>query len=528
VLDIGSSIVPSVIIQNYFDYILPLKNYNAILIAFIVVAGSYMTTSIIEVLFDYLNTKFVSEIINEIKQSIFKIILSTDYLKFRKIQSNILNVFVKDLSSLQDGEFSKIISITISILQAIIASVYLIFVNIYFFVGVVLIIVLSFLPLYYINKTQKNFIKKAQKAEQDQTKYVSEFINKPLFIKTNYKIDFIINGFRTIADRLMKNSLRRELNFRFYLIVKSILYAILPAFIYAYGGYLFFNNLITLGKILAAALIVSNIYNPIFNISSFILTIKDIIPRINRIIWFTSLESEHNNEGNVSIPTCDHIKITFEGVTCKLDNNTIIDDVTLTFEQGKTYLINGISGSGKTTIFNLLTAVIEPTRGSIKINGVSYQKIPKQEIRHIFSLVTQDAFFFKGTILDNLKIVNCNVSIIEIKKALYLSCCDEFISDLPKGLNTLLEENANNLSGGQRQRLNIARSLLRKHTFLLFDEATSALNPEIEKKVLDRIHKNKCNVIHISHTNSSIQYCDIEIDIVNKKMFESYIKHSDM
>ena len=175
----------------------------------------------------------------------------------------------------------------------------------------------------------------------------------------------------------------------------------------------------------------------------------------------------------------------------------------------------GRSGSGKTTLTKLLQALYPVTRGLVKIDGIDIREIDKAHLRRNIGVVLQENYFFSGTVRQNVSLPKQNASLEEIIYACKLAGADEFVQKLPKGYDTVLEENASNLSGGQKQRLAIARALLTNPPILIFDEATSALDPESEeviRKNLKNIARGR-TVIIVSHRLSIVSHADKIITI---------------
>ncbi len=183
------------------------------------------------------------------------------------------------------------------------------------------------------------------------------------------------------------------------------------------------------------------------------------------------------------------------------DGPRVIKDCNLHIPPGTTVGLVGRSGSGKTTLTKLLQGLYPLQAGIIKYDGIDIREIDRASLRSNIGIVLQDNYFFYGTVRDNLTLTKREASMEEVIYAARMAGADEFIQKMPKGYDSILEENASNLSGGQRQRLAIARALLPNPRLLIFDEATSALDPESEtlvRKNLKMIARNR-TVFIISH-----------------------------
>ena len=200
----------------------------------------------------------------------------------------------------------------------------------------------------------------------------------------------------------------------------------------------------------------------------------------------------------------------FKNVEFGYNENLVLKGLNLKIDSGKTYGIVGKSGSGKTTIFNLLNKLYNINSGSILIDGKNINDLNEKSIRGNITIISQNPYIFNMSIKDNLKLVKKDATDEEIVNACRLACLDDFIETLPKKYNTIVGEGGVNLSGGQRQRLAIARALIQQTKIILFDEATSALDNETQLKIQKAIDNLKGNytIIIIAHRLSTIINCD--------------------
>ena len=212
-------------------------------------------------------------------------------------------------------------------------------------------------------------------------------------------------------------------------------------------------------------------------------------------------------------------EISIENVSFQytLDGPRVIKDCNLHIAPGTTVGLVGRSGSGKTTLTKLIQGLYPLQAGIIKFDGIDIREIDRASLRSNIGIVLQDNYFFYGTVRENLSLTKKEATMEEIIYAARMAGADEFIQKMPKGYDSVLEENASNLSGGQRQRLAIARALLPNPRLLIFDEATSALDPESEtlvRKNLKMIARNR-TVFIISHRLSILCRAD-QIVVMDK------------
>ena len=201
----------------------------------------------------------------------------------------------------------------------------------------------------------------------------------------------------------------------------------------------------------------------------------------------------------------------------------VLDNVNFKVSANQTVAFVGRSGSGKSTIFNLLCKMYDIDSGQILLDNININDLDKDSIRGNITVINQEPYIFNMSIRDNLKLVKENLSEEEMIYACKQACIDEFINSLKDGYDTILGENGVNLSGGQKQRLAIARALVQKTEIILFDEATSALDNETQYKIKSAIDnmKNEYTILIIAHRLSTIINCDKIFFIDNGRVVDS-------
>ena len=221
--------------------------------------------------------------------------------------------------------------------------------------------------------------------------------------------------------------------------------------------------------------------------------------------------------------------IALEGVSLSYGDAKVLDNLTLHAAAGETTALVGASGAGKSTIFNLLTRLIDPQEGSVSIAGVPLTEMDIPALRGLFSVVTQEALLFDETLRENIVLGRENVSDEELQQALDAAHVSDFLPKLEHGLETRVGPRGSAMSGGQRQRVVIARALLRNTPILLLDEATSALDAQSEKVVqqaLDRLSQGRTTLV-IAHRLSTIRGAD-KIVVMDRGRVMDEGKHEDL
>ncbi|WP_109463943.1 ABC transporter ATP-binding protein [Albibacillus kandeliae] len=203
-------------------------------------------------------------------------------------------------------------------------------------------------------------------------------------------------------------------------------------------------------------------------------------------------------------------EVRLENVSLSYGDAPVLRDLNLVAEAGKTTALVGASGAGKSTVFNLLTRLVDPQAGTVRIGGADVRKLAVPDLRGLYSVVNQEALLFDETLRENILLGRTDVSDEDLKKVLDAAHVSDFLPKLTNGLETQVGPRGSALSGGQRQRVVIARALLRDTPVLLLDEATSALDAQSEKVVqaaLDKLAGGRTTLV-IAHRLSTIRNAD--------------------
>ena len=221
--------------------------------------------------------------------------------------------------------------------------------------------------------------------------------------------------------------------------------------------------------------------------------------------------------------------IIFKDVCFSYDANQVLSNISFEIKKGEVIAIVGPSGAGKSTLTDLLLRLYDPSSGSVSMDGSNLKTLKGIEYRRMFGAVSQESLLFNDSILNNICYGRNNVDLKQIKEVAKIANAHEFITNLPDGYNTIVGDRGVKLSGGQRQRISIARAIYSNPEIVIFDEATSSLDSESEKKVriaTDNILSNYTSIV-IAHRLSTIKHAD-KIIVIDKGVIESIGKHEDL
>jgi subfamily B ATP-binding cassette protein MsbA len=250
-----------------------------------------------------------------------------------------------------------------------------------------------------------------------------------------------------------------------------------------------------------------NILTPAKSISKASYNIKRGNAAAERILEILEQENPIVSKADAIEKNTFESEISIKNINFKYEDEIVLKNFSLEVKKGETVALVGQSGSGKSTIANLLTRFYDVNDGTIKIDAVAIKDMDLQSLRGLMGLVTQDSILFNDTIKANISLGKLDATDEEIIAALKIANAYEFVKDLPKGIYTNIGDSGNKLSGGQKQRLSIARAVLKNPPIMILDEATSALDTESEKFVqvaLENMMQNRTSIV-IAHRLSTIQ-----------------------
>jgi ATP-binding cassette subfamily B protein len=277
------------------------------------------------------------------------------------------------------------------------------------------------------------------------------------------------------------------------------------------GAFDVFDGTMTVGALVAFNMLAGRVSGPLTQIVTMVHEYQDVALSVRMLGEVMNRRPEQFGRGHGLRPALSG-QIDFENVTFRYtpDGAPALDNVSFAVPSGTVFGIVGKSGSGKTTITRLIQGLYANQQGLVRIDGFDIREIDLVHLRRGIGVVLQDNFLFHGTVRENIAAAKPDATFEEVAEAARMAGAEEFIERLPRGYDTVLEENGENLSGGQRQRLAIARALVTDPRLLIFDEATSALDPESETIIrnnLARISSGR-TVIIVSHRLSSLVDAD--------------------
>ena len=521
--------------EDYFNYYLSNQLETDISSTLILVVGIVIFFFLMKNLFNYLalyNITFVKNgLLKNLRENLYSKVLNMPISYF-------LNKKKGDLMSRITADILEIQTSYLSILELMVREpLTIIFTLIVMFTisPQLTIFVSIFIPIsgFIISIIGKKLRKDSKEVQQQQSNFLSiidETISGQKVIKSFLSENFFHNKFKSINNLLYRFSNkvinRKNLAGPFSEFMGILVIGVLLWF---GGKMVLISETISGTTFIVFMGLAYNILTPAKNLSKSFYSIKKgnaAAERVFEIIEYNKNKYDENR-------TLDFKKfkknITFNNVEFSYGEVKILDKISFTINKGESVALVGSSGSGKTTIANLLNGFFGPTSGNILIDDISISNITKESLYRNISIVTQESILFNDTILNNIRIGNLEASKEDIIEASKEANAHEFIQEQLNSYDTTIGDYGNNLSGGQKQRLTIARAMLKSPSILILDEATSSLDSKSEKKIqnaIDKLMHGKTSLI-IAHKFSTIKKCD-KIILIDKGRIIAQGTHEEL
>lgn len=493
----------------------------------VLVAG-IITIFLLKNLFDYLAMYFITflrnGIVKDLRNALYKKTLELPIAFFsEKRKGDTIARISNDVNEVQNSMLSVLEIIVKEPLTIIftITAMFMISVKLTLFVFI-------FIPIsgYVISLIGKQLKKKSTKAQEEQGIFLStieETLGGLKVVKSYNSENYFNAVFQNSTTRFynLSNAIGNRQNLASP--VSEFMGIFVIAVLLWYGG-----NMVLVEKSLNGAVFIGfmtlayNILTPAKSISKASYAVKKGNAAAERILEILDQQNPIQNKLDAISKNEFHDKVSIKNINFKYEDELVLKNFSLDIQKGQTVALVGQSGSGKSTIANLLTRFYDVHDGEIKIDESNIKDLDLKSLRGLMGLVTQDSILFNDTIKANIALGKLDASDEEIIDALKIANAFEFVDKLPKGIYTNIGDSGNKLSGGQKQRLSIARAVLKNPPIMILDEATSALDTESEKFVqiaLENMMQNRTSIV-IAHRLSTIQKADKIVVMQNGEIAE--------
>jgi len=521
--------------ENYFNYYLSNQLETDISSTLILVVGIVIFFFLMKNIFNYLalyNITFVKNgLLKNLRENLYSKVLNMPISYFlNKKKGDLMSRITADILEIQTSYLSILELMVREPLTILFTLIVMFTISPKLTLFVTLFIPISGFIISIIGKKLRKDSKEVQQQQSNFLSIIDETISGQKVIKSFLSESFFLNKFKNINNLLYKFSNkvvnRKNLAGPFSEFMGILVIGVLLWF---GGKMVLISETISGTTFIVFMGLAYNILTPAKNLSKSFYSIKKGNAAAERVFEIIEYNKDKlDQKRNVKLEKFEN-KITFNNVEFNYGEAKILDKISFTINKGESIALVGSSGSGKTTIANLLNGFFNPESGNILIDNNNISNITKESLYRNISIVTQESILFNDTILNNIKIGNLDSNKDDVIKAAKEANAHEFIMQQLEGYQTKIGDYGNKLSGGQKQRLTIARAMLKSPSILILDEATSSLDSKSEKKIQDAIDKlmyGKTSLI-IAHKFSTIKKCD-KIILIDKGRIIAQGTHEEL
>ena len=479
-------------------------------------------------LFNYLASYHIMHLKNgvlrDLRKKLFNIIIELPISYYsEKRKGDVMARILGDVNEVQNSFFSILELIVKEPLTILFAIIAMLNISVKLTLFVFIFIPISGLVISRIGKSLKG---KSTKAQQESGYFISiveESLGGLKVVKSYNAENQFKTRFNDSINRLLKltNSIGNKNNLASPM--SEFMGIVTIATLLWYGGNLVLVDKTLDGSLFLVYMLLSyQILTPAKAISKASYAVKNGLAAAERVFEVLEQDNTITSKENAIKKNTFENQISIKNINFKYDEESVLKDFSLEIKKGQTVALVGQSGSGKSTIANLLTRFYDVNEGEIEIDSINIKDYNLQSLRGLMGLVTQDSILFNDTIKANIALGKLDASDEEIIEALKIANAYEFVKELPDGIYANIGDSGNKLSGGQKQRLSIARAVLKNPPIMILDEATSALDTESEKLVqvaLENMMQNRTSIV-IAHRLSTIQKADKIIVMQKGKIVE--------
>ncbi len=464
----------------------------------------------------YIYQRFFRDNYITIYKKIVKKIYNFDEEHKKKISTGkIINSLTSDI--INTGEMAdNILKVILNILKSIVVIFYFFRINIFFALIIIGVDLIYIIRSNYLNNKSIKYSKEQRKENDKLIGLVNQTLLGLKDIQTlnitntmDDKYNYIYKDWKNAYDNRKKYERYRQNILKcFLIIIKSIVYFTCV--------YFMINNKITIGIMLIIISYFDSLFSASENIMDASQSIKDQNISVNRIKEIL----EYNTIKEKNLKEIKNVKgmIEFKNVDFSYSNEKLLENLNFAIRPNRITAITGTNGTGKTTIVDLILRLHSPTKGKILLDNINVKEIDKNSYLKEISVLNQESYLFNLSIRENFNLVENDIK--KQEEMCKLTGIDKFIKTLPKGYDTIIDENSHNISGGQKRLLSLTRTLLKDAKILIFDEATSSLDTDKIQNVINVLNELKKNhtVIVITHKEEIENIADEVITINDGKV----------
>jgi len=516
IIESAGSLATPYALKVIIDDIFPKGNYRDLIKLLTVLMIIYVIRISCNIIIEVVSTIVSQRIASKIREHMLTNMLDLSIDYYRTSQTGeLVNIIINDIQNIQSSISTLILAFLDNMLTVIGIVIMLFFLNLSLTIVTLSIVPVILISIKYFTPRIQVAFKRSQEIQGFLNDYFIEKIRNIRVIKNYKSINYELKKFWQLQNRSIKfqidNSYLNSINSN--LVV--FLVALGPIVVLIFGGKGVFHGVMTIGSLIAFIQYFNRLVNPTISIMNSYTQFTKAMVSMERVLPFIR---EKPSRENTSIDNTEVIYLQFESVCYFASGRWILDNVNLSFQAGKLYCLVGASGSGKSTIINMLCGFLRPTSGDVFAVGSTMKTVEISKLN--IGLIEKEYQLFRGTIKENITYGMDQVSFSQVQSAVQITELSAVIHALPDGIETIINETGGTLSDGQKQRISIARAVLRKPQVFIFDESTSSLDLQLEALIILRIKAAfpKAIIIIVTHRLNILQKADYIFSLKDGKI----------
>ncbi len=512
------------LVKPAIDDIFVVKDKKKLLYVPLIMLSIYSIKGVSEFFQNFIVKYVGQQILTDLQMQMYRHLLNCDYNLIKSQSSGkLISRFTNDIILMRSAVSNGLVGCAKHFMSIIFLIIVMFTLDVHLSLFIFLAFPAAIYPVQKLGRKMRLATSKAQEELSEFTAQLDETFNSIKIVKSFCTEEIEANRAEKITQNILMQYKKASKSDSLTSPIMEVLSGLGFACVLWYGGFAVIEGKMSQGALFAFITAFVSAYRPFKSLVSLNVNLQEGIAATNRIFNILDIKPQIIDSSDAKTINLSNLDIKLDDISFQYeDERKILNNFSTTIKANKTYALVGQSGSGKTTISNLLIRMIDPKSGQIIIGDTPIKNIKINSLRSQISIVTQETLLFDATVAENIAYGIKNPNNQKIIEAAKKAAAHEFIQSLPNGYKTALGTAGHSLSGGQRQRLSIARAFYKNSPILILDEATSALDPSSEQEVikaLQELQKNRTTII-ITHRLNSIKDADKIIVMKNGEIIE--------
>lgn len=502
------------------------KDYQMLLMVSGGMIGVGLLSTVLSGINRYFHTQVSGQILFALREDVYGHLQTLSPRYFTKHrQGDLMARLDGDVAQIQRFAVDSLFSAFSSILGLVGATFMLLFLSWKLALLVFILIPVQVLYLRYMRKKVEVKTRAVRERASDMSSFLVETLPSMKFIQSVSAEQREAKRLNKLGDHYLQDLLKLQVVEFFTSAVPGTLTSWSRAAAFLIGGLWVIEGTWELGALIAFSTYLGMATGPVQSLLGLYVAVQRMLVSLDRVMMLRDAKPDIRNQGSEQLPESAVGELVIDDLSFAYnpDDQPVIHDASVLFPAGYSISIEGASGSGKSTLMDLIHRHFDPDKGRILLDGIDIRDLSLVDLRRHITTVSQDVTLFRGSVFENIRYAKPDATRDEVEAALNDVQLGDWIASLPEGMDTPIGERGGRLSGGQKQRIALARALLLKPKVLILDEATSAIDVDTEKDILQAVNRifDDCTRLIISHRDSTRESCDYRLILENGRTLMS-------